>query len=83
MRSAVTRLLFARPRDERAEPRAVDVTELGAELIEGLRFGDQPIAPMLERVLARGIDALPVRPVIEASSDRIRIDLAHQLADVL
>ena len=47
-------------------------------------FGDQPVAPALERVLARALDARDPAPTRRARrADRLGIDVAHQPADVL
>ena len=48
-----------------------------------MRFGEQPVAPAFQRMLARAVVLSTVRQRIEPGRDRRRVHLAHQLPDVL
>ena len=55
----------ARVGDQRAEPRPVEPRVLGRQRVERVGLGEQPIAPLLQRVLPRGVDRRAVRPGVE------------------
>ena len=49
----------------------------------GAAFGDQPVAPGLDALEALGLLGIHLAARIERGTDRLRVDIAHQLADVL
>ena len=74
---------FARSCDQCAKPRPVQTRKFGGQRIERLRLRKQAVAPSFERVLARGVHVVTVRPGREPVPDRTGIDVTHQLADEL
>src|SRR4029450_9290574 len=83
MRRRAAGALRARTRNQRLHTRAVEVWKLRRERIECARFREQTLAPAFEGMLPCRVDAVTLRPQVEASSNRSRILIAHQLADEL
>jgi hypothetical protein len=77
--------LGLRPFDRARQCRYIDLRlRLGNERIDGCgSLSDQVIAPLLDSAKAQRSDSLAVPPRSEGGSNRLSIDLAHQLADVL
>src|SRR6188768_2579765 len=69
--------------DQRMQPWPVDRRMIGGKYFECVGLGEQSIAPLFQRVLARRILLPAVSPRIEAATNRFGVDIAHQLADVL
>ncbi len=76
-RSSRARAISARKRGRSSRGRD------GGEEVERRRFGQEPVAPSLERVLVRRVDLVAVRPQVQPPPDGLRIDVTHEPADIL
>src|SRR4051794_36550460 len=70
-------------RDQCAKARPVERRIACHKLIECIGVCEQALAPLFQRMLARRVFVMTVRPRVEPAANGFRIDVTHETADVL